>query len=86
MIEPPCTGRYARWCERSAVIDRLLLDYKLNSPQGSAMDGRAPCGFLLSFGEGGGIIGICRGDVGERTGASRIASREHHGERMLGEV
>ena len=46
------------------------------------MDGRAPCGFLLSFGEGGGIIGICRGDVGERTGASRIASREHHGERV----
>ena len=38
---------------------------------GSAMDGRAPCGFLLSFGGGGGIIGICRGDVGERTGASR---------------
>ena len=52
--------------------------YKLNSPQGSAMDGRAPCGFLLSFGEGGGIIGGEGGDVGENgsitdsiTGASR---------------
>ena len=25
-IEPPCTERYARWCERSAVIHPLLLD------------------------------------------------------------
>ena len=34
------------------------------------MDGRAPCGFLLSFGEGGGIIGSV-GEMWERTGASR---------------
>ena len=26
LIEPPYTERYARWCERSAVKDRLLLD------------------------------------------------------------
>ena len=42
-------------------------------PTGLAMDGRAPCGFLVSFGGGGGIIG----SVGERGG-----EREHHGERM----
>ena len=77
LIEPPYTERYVRWCERSAVTDRLLLDYKLNSPKGSAMYGRAPCGFLLSFGERGGIIGVR---------ASRIASREHHGERVFGEL
>ena len=47
--------------------------YKLNSPQGSAMDGRAPCGFLLRFGGGGGIIGIW--EMWER-------EREHHGERV----
>ena len=29
LIEPPCTARYARWCERSAAIDRLLLDYMM---------------------------------------------------------
>ena len=51
--------------------------YKLNSPQGSAMDGRAPCGFLLSFGERGGIIGVW--EMWER-------EREHHGERVFGEV
>ena len=30
MIEPPCTDRYARWCERSAglVMVSLLLDFK----------------------------------------------------------
>ena len=39
------------------------------------MDGRAPCGFLLSFGEGGGIIG----DVGEMW----EREREHHG---VGEI
>ena len=70
LIEPPYTERYVRWCERSAVTDRLLLDYKLNSPQGSAMDGRAPCGFLLSFGERGGIIGVW--EMWER-------EREYHG-------
>ena len=28
MIEPPCTERYARWCERSAtqLMGSLLLD------------------------------------------------------------
>ena len=41
------------------------------------MDGRAPCGFLLSFGGGGGIIG----DVGEMW----EREREHHGERVLGD-
>ena len=31
MIEPPCTERYARWCERSAtqLMGSLLLDYAL---------------------------------------------------------
>ena len=31
MIEPPCTERYARWCERSAsqLMGSLLLDYVL---------------------------------------------------------
>ena len=29
MIEPPCTERYARWCERSAgqLMVSLLLDF-----------------------------------------------------------
>ena|GEM_PF-6731344 len=29
LIEPPCTERYARWCERSVgeIIAYLLLDY-----------------------------------------------------------
>ena len=29
MIEPPCTERYARWCERSAtqLMGSLLLDF-----------------------------------------------------------
>ena len=61
-----------------AAAMQSLCWYKLNSPQGSAMDGRAPCGFLLSFGGGGGIIG----DVGEMW----EREREHHGERVLGEV
>jgi len=26
-VEPPCTERYARWCERSRFIQPLLLDY-----------------------------------------------------------
>ena len=25
-MKPPCTERYARWCERTAVNHRLLLD------------------------------------------------------------
>ncbi|WP_368383701.1 hypothetical protein, partial [[Clostridium] symbiosum] len=25
--KPPCTERYARWCERTAVNHRLLLDF-----------------------------------------------------------
>jgi hypothetical protein len=25
-LKPPCTERYARWCERTAVRHRLLLD------------------------------------------------------------
>ena len=31
LIEPPCTERYARWCERSVgeIIAYLLLDYAL---------------------------------------------------------
>ena len=30
LIEPPCTERYARWCERSAnqLMISLLLDWK----------------------------------------------------------
>ena len=49
--------------------------YELNSPQGSAMNGRAPCGFLLSFGERGGIIGIW--EMWER-------EWEHHGVERYG--
>ena len=32
-IEPPCTERYARWCERSPaqIMSRLLLDYQIYS-------------------------------------------------------
>ena len=32
LIEPPCTERYARWCERSVdeIIAYLLLDYRLS--------------------------------------------------------
>ena len=26
-VEPPCTERYARWCERSGLIQPLLLDF-----------------------------------------------------------
>ena len=26
LLKPPCTERYARWCERTAVSHRLLLD------------------------------------------------------------
>ena len=26
-MKPPCTERYARWCERTAVNHRLLLDF-----------------------------------------------------------
>ena len=26
LLKPPCTERYARWCERTAVNHRLLLD------------------------------------------------------------
>ncbi|MDU7664665.1 MAG: hypothetical protein E7K27_19875, partial [[Clostridium] symbiosum] len=28
LLKPPCTERYARWCERTAVNHRLLLDLK----------------------------------------------------------
>ena len=28
LLKPPCTERYARWCERTAVSHRLLLDYR----------------------------------------------------------
>ena len=33
LIEPPCTERYARWCERSVgeIIVYLLLDFVLFS-------------------------------------------------------
>ena len=27
-VEPPCTERYARWCERSGLIQPLLLDWE----------------------------------------------------------
>ena len=59
-----------RFAIPGAAAMQSLCWYKLNSPQGSAMDGRAPCGFLLSFGERGGIIGDV-GEMWERTGASR---------------
>ena len=28
-VEPPCTERYARWCERSGLIQPLLLDLEV---------------------------------------------------------
>ncbi len=28
LLKPPCTERYARWCERTAVNHRLLLDFE----------------------------------------------------------
>ena len=28
-VEPPCTERYARWCERTGPTQPLLLDYSL---------------------------------------------------------
>ena len=56
---------------QGAAAMQSLCWYNINSPQGSAMDGRAPCGFLLSFGERGGIIG----DVGEMW----EREREYHG-------
>ena len=30
LLKPPCTERYARWCERTAANHRLLLDGKMN--------------------------------------------------------
>ncbi|WP_413777252.1 HNH endonuclease [Selenomonas sputigena] len=27
LLKPPCTERYARWCERTAANHRLLLDH-----------------------------------------------------------
>ena len=30
-IEPPCTERYARWCERSGLFRPLLLDLRCRS-------------------------------------------------------
>ena len=30
LLKPPCTERYARWCERTAVRHRLLLDLAWN--------------------------------------------------------
>ena len=42
LIEPPCTERYARWCERSAnqLMISLLLDLrvKVPNPPGSGKD------------------------------------------------
>mgnify|MGYP000771396735 FL=1 len=32
-MKPPCTERYARWCERTAVSHRLLLDYLQQADQ-----------------------------------------------------
>ena len=35
VFEPPCTERYARWCERSTaqIMSSLLLDHTINSGQ-----------------------------------------------------
>ncbi|EFC95512.1 hypothetical protein CLOSTHATH_06301 [Hungatella hathewayi DSM 13479] len=30
-MKPPCTERYARWCERTGVNHSLLLDYQKTS-------------------------------------------------------
>ena len=32
LLKPPCTERYARWCERTAVSHRLLLDFSVSLP------------------------------------------------------
>ena len=43
-MKPPCTERYARWCERTAVSHRLLLDCGAR-PRTSRMNaehGKAP--------------------------------------------
>ena len=39
MIEPPCTERYARWCERSAaqLMGSLLLDLFKCRPFGAEL-------------------------------------------------
>ena len=40
MIEPPCTERYARWCERSAsqLMGSLLLDFRKAADQAGPME------------------------------------------------
>ena len=45
VVEPPCTGRYARWCERSAGKPRLLLDCL-----GNKHNDFIPC-FILTLGQ-----------------------------------
>ena len=50
MIEPPCTERYARWCERSAsqLMGSLLLDWTIKDSN-LGPTGYTPCEFLISF-------------------------------------
>ena len=45
-VEPPCTERYARWCERSGLIQPLLLD--LLFLQGLYFE-TAPVGAVMSL-------------------------------------
>ena len=42
-VEPPCTEPYARWCERTAAIRRLLLDY------GSFIRNREAVAYCLDY-------------------------------------
>ena len=39
LIEPPCTERYARWCERSVgeIIAYLLLDHACVGQRGTVL-------------------------------------------------
>ena len=34
VFEPPCTERYARWCDRTTaqIMSTLLLDYTVGNP------------------------------------------------------
>ncbi|WP_438264262.1 hypothetical protein, partial [Anaerostipes hadrus] len=34
-LKPPCTERYARWCERTGVNHSLLLDFSKNLDSGA---------------------------------------------------
>ena len=65
LVEPPCTERYARWCERSVgeIIAYLLLDHpegRTYSPPAKAGGGSPPVGRARALSEGDcGSCGSC---------------------------